>query len=86
MISEGNAAPDRAVPHNMGEVVNDATGTVWLCVAAGTPGTWRKLGSSATAGQMHLVGPGRVYDSRADAAGKVERHSVRPGAEEPDRV
>jgi hypothetical protein len=70
LFSEGSAGPARAVPHNMGEIVNDSTGTVWLCVAAGNPGTWRKLGSSATSGQLHLITPGRVYDSRADAAGK----------------
>ena len=56
--------------HSIGDIYQQSDGTLSLCVAAGTPGTFRKLGSATTAGQLHLVTPGRVYDSRADAAGK----------------
>ncbi|MEP6660839.1 MAG: hypothetical protein ABJD24_13065 [Acidimicrobiales bacterium] len=70
LYAAGNSGPARAVAHNLGEVVNDSTGTVWLCVAAGTPGTWRQVGGPSTAGQLHLVTPGRVYDSRFDPTGK----------------
>lgn len=46
-----------------GDVVSAADG-VWQCVTAGTPGTWRKLAGSATAGAFHAITPHRVYDSR----------------------
>ncbi len=40
----GNQPIDLADTHQVGELYEDATGTLWLCVAAGTPGTWRELG------------------------------------------
>jgi hypothetical protein len=64
LFSEGASGPGRAGTHNKGEIVNDANGDVWLCVTAGNPGGWRKLGGPSTSGQLHLVTPGRVYDSR----------------------
>lgn len=40
-------------------------GALWLCVAAGEPGTWRKVAGYDTAGALHLLpAPARVYDSR----------------------
>ena len=56
--------------HTLGDIYQQTDGTLWACVASGTPGTFRKLAGTTTAGQLHLVTPGRVYDSRADAAGK----------------
>jgi hypothetical protein len=51
--------------HNAGDVVEDSTSTLWLCVGGGTPGKWRKLGGPDTAGQFHLLAaPARIYDSR----------------------
>jgi hypothetical protein len=52
--------------HDAGEVVYDDVGTaVWLCVASGTPGTWRKLGGPTTAGQFHVLpAPARIVDTR----------------------
>jgi hypothetical protein len=66
-----DAVPSRQAPtadaaaHLVGEVVADASGALWHCVVAGTPGTWRKLGGPGTAGQLHVLpAPARVYDSR----------------------
>jgi hypothetical protein len=49
--------------YQVGDVVSAADG-LWLCVVAGTPGTWRKLAGPATAGAFHAITPHRVYDSR----------------------
>jgi hypothetical protein len=67
LLPEGNAAPTRADAHRLGQIVCDSAGDVWLCVVAGTPGTFRKLGGASTAGSFHALAPGRVYDSRAAA-------------------
>jgi hypothetical protein len=37
---------------------------VWLCVVGGTPGQWRLIASSASAGAFVPIVPVRVYDSR----------------------
>ena len=54
----------RTDAHSFGEIVEDTSGDLWLCVAAGTPGTWRKLAGPASAGAFHAIDPARVYDSR----------------------
>lgn len=66
--TDGQAVP-QAVPSPslLGMIQADASGTVWLCVTAGTPGTWRKLGGGGVAGSFHAITPGRVYDSRTPA-------------------
>jgi hypothetical protein len=65
LTPSGTPAPQRAVAHNLGELVEDDAGDLWLCVVAGNPGTWRKVGGPATSGQLHLLTvPVRVYDSR----------------------
>jgi hypothetical protein len=65
LIPGGPPAPTRAVDHTLGELAEDTSGDLWLCVVAGNPGTWRKLGGPATSGQLHLLAaPVRVYDSR----------------------
>lgn len=52
-------------PHGAGDLVRDGAGDLWVCVAGGTPGTWRKLAGPASAGAFHLLAtPVRVYDSR----------------------
>ena len=54
---------------SQGELVEDSNGDLWLCIADGNPGTWRKLGGPATAGQLHLLdAPVRIYDSRPTEA------------------
>lgn len=64
--SLGRAAPTGdAVAHEPGDLVEDASGALWLCVAAGTPGAWRKIAGPSTAGAFHVLpAPVRVYDSR----------------------
>jgi hypothetical protein len=58
------APPARADAHLIGEIDIDSSGYVWLCVVAGTPGIWRRLGGPATAGAFHAIDPVRAYDSR----------------------
>jgi len=53
----------------IGETAFDLAGNLYLCVAAGTPGEWRRLAGPDTAGAMHLLTePRRVYDSRPNNA------------------
>jgi hypothetical protein len=55
----------RTDTHRLGEIVLDVKHDLWLCVAPGTPGTWRRLGGGSTAGALVLLTtPVRVYDSR----------------------
>lgn len=55
-----------AIAHAVGEIIRDSNGSLWCCVVAGTPGTWRKLAGTSTAGSLHLLkAPVRIYDSRA---------------------
>ena len=61
----GGAPIGRVDAHAVGELVEDANGALWLCVAAGSPGTWRELAGPSTAGAFHLLpAPVRCYDSR----------------------
>lgn len=50
-----------------GMIEIDGNEDVWLCVADGTPGTWRKISGPSTAGAFHPIVPIRVYDSRLAA-------------------
>lgn len=61
----GVAAPDSGVAHEPGQFQVDEAGDLWFCVASGTPGTFRKLAGSATAGAFHALTATRVYDSRS---------------------
>ncbi|MCE9621218.1 MAG: hypothetical protein K8R99_02615 [Actinomycetia bacterium] len=61
----GNTAPS-AGNHVVGEVVANDSGA-YYCVAMGSPGTWRKIAGTASAGTFHAITPTRVYDSRAAA-------------------
>jgi predicted NBD/HSP70 family sugar kinase len=36
-------APNDGLQHEIGEMVVDANGSLFLCVAKGTPGTWRQV-------------------------------------------
>ena len=56
--------PQRTDEHTAGEIEIDGADTVWLCTASGTPGTWRKIGGTGTAGAFHAIDPARAYDSR----------------------
>jgi hypothetical protein len=63
----GKTPPSQRVDdHLVGEVEN-VSGDLWMCVVAGTPGTWRKITGTAVAGAFHAISPSRVYDSRLPA-------------------
>jgi hypothetical protein len=55
-----------------GDMAVDSTGVLWLCVAAGTPGTWIKVSHGGT---RLLPTPSRAYDSRSVPAGKLQTGS-----------
>jgi hypothetical protein len=63
--------------HAVGELYEDATGELWLCTAAGSPGTWRQIAGPTTAGAFHAISPRRVYDSREVPAGKLSPNEDR---------
>jgi len=60
------AAPlDAGEARVAGEVVLDVHRDLWLCVASGTPGTWRRLAGPTSAGALTvLASTTRIYDSR----------------------
>ena len=59
------APPTRSDAHLAGELAFDGDDDLWLCVAAGSPGTWRRVSGADTAGAITLLPtPVRVYDSR----------------------
>lgn len=66
LFSAGTAPNTRTDAHLKGELICDTDGTIWACVAAGSPGTWRKVAGTSTSGSLHLLAsPKRVYSSRA---------------------
>jgi hypothetical protein len=70
-LRPGGAAPITLTnAHKAGELYSDETGTLWLCVLDGTPGTWRELSGATSSGSFHAISPKRVYDSRT-GAGKL---------------
>ena len=54
-----------------GEIITDATASVWFCYAGGEPGSWRKIAGATTAGALHLIEPVRVADTRKAGFGGV---------------
>jgi len=54
----------------IGEMLVDSEGALWLCVVTGTPGVWRQI-SPGGAGTRYLSAPQRAYDSRTGADGKL---------------
>lgn len=57
--------PASITPRSTGAMVRDSNGDLWLCVSGGTPGLWRRVSGTNTAGALTLLtGPVRVYDSR----------------------
>ena len=65
--------PARTDAHLAGEIDFDANNELWLCTSPGSPGTWRKIAGTSTAGAFHPVVPGRLYDSRVAAPGPIAR-------------
>jgi hypothetical protein len=58
LVPHGVGAPTTGT-HQIGEFVVDSNGTLFTCVAAGTPGTWLRQSP------LVAIPPARVYDSRA---------------------
>ena len=49
----------------VGDIVYDTAGDLWICTTAGTPGSFRRLGGTTTAGSLVVLStPVRVNDSR----------------------
>jgi hypothetical protein len=78
-LFQGDRAPLRLVPsadagapslgaHQRGELVVDSNGTLWLCTADGSPGTWVALNSPKPVLQT-LPTPERFVDTRANVGG-----------------
>jgi hypothetical protein len=67
LFSAGTAPNTRSDAHLKGEMICDVNGDVWVCVAAGSPGTWRHVAGTTTTGSLHLLAsPKRVYSSRPE--------------------
>ena len=66
-----------AIPHTVGEFVVDADANLWFCMEAGTPGTWRKLAGTASAGSLHAIAPKRVWDTRFQDGGPMAADETR---------
>jgi hypothetical protein len=64
-----SAAPTTGA-HAIGDIVVGSTGRVFVCVAAGTPGTWNELGAPRLTLQL-LATPERFIDTR-DGTGGVK--------------
>ena len=66
-----NTHPDPtsvAVAHDSGELYLSNDTDLWLCVAGGTPGTWRRVAGHQTAGALVVLAtPTRVYDTRVNS-------------------
>lgn len=69
MVATAAGAPATGA-HVKGEMVRDTAGDLYLCVADGTPGTWRKAAAlhpayAAAGGTINLLAkPIRLFDSR----------------------
>jgi len=44
----GTAGKPTTGAHAQGEISMDSAATLWVCTVAGTPGTWRKVTTTAT--------------------------------------
>lgn len=56
--------------HQSGELYVDSNGNLFYCSASGTPGTWRQVSGTNTAGSFHaLSSPERFIDTRSGLGG-----------------
>lgn len=80
-LIDPNGSPPPLEPNTYarGAFTMDQNGGLWICVVGGTPGTWRQLAGSDTAGSYHPLTPTRVYDSRAQwpFAGRISTGQTR---------
>lgn len=77
LLGANAAPPTRSDAHVVGEIDIDTGGYVWLCVVAGTPGVWRRLGGPAAAGAFHAINPVRAFDSRWPGGARVASGDTR---------
>ncbi|MCB0995616.1 MAG: hypothetical protein KDB21_11030 [Acidimicrobiales bacterium] len=64
LIPAAAEGPPTAGAHLVGDLVLDSTSVLYLCTAAGDPGTWRRVDSPDPPPSFSPVAPARVYDSR----------------------
>jgi hypothetical protein len=68
--SHGAVVPSSTGAYDVGDIVRDASGNMAVCVVGGQPGTFRRIASPASAGQMHfLTTPVRAFDSASGGGG-----------------
>lgn len=66
MVSHATTLPPISGEYALGDIVRDASGNMFACVGAGTPGVWRKLAGPQTAGQLHLLpSPQQAAETRS---------------------
>jgi hypothetical protein len=69
LVPLGSPGPPTGVFNGQGDLVVDSDGVLWMCVAAGSPGTWILVSHG---GLRLLTSPQRAYDSRLDgSSGKI---------------
>lgn len=83
-LSEAQVAPPASGTYRRGDLLSDRNGTgVWVCVAGGAPGSWRKVAGAASAGAFHPLDGTRAYDSRSSggalAAGQTRTITIPSG-------
>jgi hypothetical protein len=70
--SHATNVPVPANTYSVGDIIRDASGNMVVCVASGTPGTFRRIAGPGTAGQIHfLPSPVRAYDSVLSGQGPL---------------
>ena len=78
LLPSGAAPRSRGDAHTRGEVVHDTNGDVWVCVSAGSPGTWRKLAGPSASGAFHVLELGcaglRLANERREARQRRSAH------------
>ncbi len=55
MVNNAGDPTEDTISHAAGEMRTDATGGLWYCTKAGTPGTWAKLASESIASPERLT-------------------------------
>jgi hypothetical protein len=61
--------------HGAGELQTFSDG-LWLCVAGGSPGVWRRIEGASTAGSFTAISAIRVFDSRVSAPLAAKKSKV----------
>ncbi|MFZ6004147.1 MAG: hypothetical protein ACOYXM_09465 [Actinomycetota bacterium] len=71
--------PPSSGSRQVGQIKADGNGDLWICVEAGTPGSWtRLLREDTTAGRVIPITPARVLDTRS-LGGRASGGPLVPG-------